>query len=124
MKEAEAANKKKLSKLKHQKVEQAQFNFAGQSKELFYSGGEKKFIKSMIKESLKFKHDILYFSTLVSRDAHIKIYRDMLIQLKVPDVRTLDMQQGQKKSRILVWSFLTDNQKVGWAKMHWQNKNK
>jgi 23S rRNA (adenine1618-N6)-methyltransferase len=79
-------------------------NFGGKSNELWCPGGEVAFITQMIKESVHV--DCKWFTTLVSKESNLPgIYRG-LEKIKPKQVRTLDMCQGQKKSRIIAWSFL------------------
>lgn len=81
-----------------------QLNFGGRGAELWCQGGEKAFILKMIEESLLFKSQIKFFSTLVSKEANLPV---LIKTLKASSaaVQTLDMSQGQKKSRLLAWSF-------------------
>lgn len=80
-------------------------NFGGQAAELWTQGGELSFIKKMITESVEFKNKVLWFSTLVSKSENLpQIYRT-LDKVKAQKVQTLEMSQGQKISRAVVWSF-------------------
>lgn len=80
-------------------------NFGGQSNELWCVGGEAAFIKKMIQESFKYKQNCLWFSTLVSKSTTLPEVYEELKKNNIHKVRTLDMAQGQKKSRIIAWSF-------------------
>jgi 23S rRNA (adenine1618-N6)-methyltransferase len=79
-------------------------NFGGQKSELWYPGGEKAFIGKMIRESVLFSKEVKYFTTLVSKDDHLT---SLLKQLKLLKAETqiLPMEHGNKKSRVLCWSF-------------------
>ncbi len=79
-------------------------NFGGKDNELWTPGGEKNFVTEMIKESALFKDHCLWFTTLVSKDTNLPVYEKLLKTFPV-DVRILPMEQGQKKSRVLAWSF-------------------
>jgi 23S rRNA (adenine1618-N6)-methyltransferase len=80
-------------------------NFGGQNNELWCKGGERAFIEKMIIESRLFTDQVKCFSTLVSKDDHLaKVYR-CLETAKANKVQTIEMGQGQKKSRIVVWGF-------------------
>lgn len=48
-----------------------------------------------------------WFTTLVSQSAHLPALRAALNALPVTDVRVIEMAQGQKKSRVLAWTFQT-----------------
>jgi len=90
-------------KLKNLKVKSNQLNFGGVENELWCPGGEVAFITQMIKESPMV--NCKWFTTLVSKEASLpSIYR-ALNKLKDVEVRTIDMGQGQKKSRIVAWKF-------------------
>lgn len=79
-------------------------NFGGQANELWCNGGEALFIKRMIKQSLSFKNQVGWFTTLVSQKEHLaKIYKQ-LDKAKATHT-TLQMAHGNKKSRIVAWTF-------------------
>lgn len=80
-------------------------NFSGVHKELWCEGGEKKFVQNMIFESVKFKSQVVWFTTLVSKESHLKSYYALLNKCKALEVRTIPMGQGNKTSRILAWTF-------------------
>lgn len=80
-------------------------NFGGQSNELWCKGGEADFIKTMIEESVLFKDQCLWFSTLVSSKENLSGIYGELKRKKVTRVETVEMSQGQKISRFVAWSF-------------------
>lgn len=80
-------------------------NFGGKSNELWTQGGEKTFVTDMIKESALFKNQCRWFTTLVSKEINLPLYEKTLKSLMPLDVRILPMEQGQKKSRVLAWTF-------------------
>jgi len=80
-------------------------NFGGQNNELWCEGGEVEFIKNMIEESSQFKSQCHWFSTLVSKSTTVPLVYEELKKHRIHSVRTLDMAQGQKKSRIIAWKF-------------------
>ncbi len=80
-------------------------NFGGQNNELWCEGGELEFIKNMIEESVQFKSQCLWFSTLVSKSTTVPLIYEELKKHRIHSIRTLDMAQGQKKSRIIAWKF-------------------
>ncbi len=58
----------------------------------------------MIKQSVTFKTQVGWFTTLVSRKEHLqKIYKQ-LDKLNATH-KTIEMSLGHKKSRILAWTF-------------------
>jgi len=79
-------------------------NFGGQANELWCNGGEKLFIKRMIKQSVDFKNQVGWFTSLVSKSENLpKIQK----YIKKADAshKIIDMSQGNKKSRIVAWTF-------------------
>ncbi|HSH73740.1 MAG TPA: 23S rRNA (adenine(1618)-N(6))-methyltransferase RlmF [Methylophilaceae bacterium] len=96
-------------------------NFGGQSAELYCEGGEEAFISKMITESVQFASRCLWFTTLVSKATSLPgVYRT-LKKAHALQVKTIDMAQGQKKSRIVAWTFLSPHQHTAWRNSHWQN---
>lgn len=84
-----------------------QLNFGGQPGELWCDGGEVGFIERMIAESAAVSSRIKWFTTLVSNSEHVPALRAALRRVAPAEIRTIDMSQGQKRSRILAWSFTT-----------------
>ncbi len=80
-------------------------NFGGKSNELWTPGGEKAFVTEMIKESSLFKDQCHWFTTLVSKETNLPLYEKTLKFVMPIEVRILPMEQGQKKSRVLAWTF-------------------
>ena len=108
--EAAANSERKIKNLssKHNhygKTDKKVLNFGGQNNELWCEGGELVFISRMIKESIEFKDNCLWFTTLVSKAAILPLLYEELKMARVYDFKTIDMAQGHKKSRILAWTF-------------------
>lgn len=80
-------------------------NFGGQSRELWCEGGEEGFLCRMIEESADFRFQCRWFTALVSKATTLPSLQRALKRVGVRESRTLDMAQGQKKSRMLAWSF-------------------
>ncbi len=96
---------KGASKLGHKNQAPA-LNFGGQAAELYCAGGEVAFVNRMVNESAQFASQCYWFTTLVSKAASLpSIYRS-LKAVHALQVKTIDMAQGQKKSRIVAWTFL------------------
>lgn len=93
-----------------------QLNFGGQKAELWCEGGEKQFLTNMITESASFKHQVLWFSSLVSKAENLKPCYQLLNHLGAQKVETIEMSQGNKQTRVLAWSFLTAPLREQWAK--------
>ncbi|MGE4463152.1 MAG: RlmF-related methyltransferase, partial [Arcobacter sp.] len=110
--EALAGNKRKVQNLTKQKSTKSALNFGGKNNELWCEGGEIVFIKNMIKESLAFSKNCLWFTTLVSKKENLSFIYKALKDIKAVEVKTIKMAHGQKISRIVAWTFLSkDEQK-------------
>jgi len=106
---AEEATKGTLRKLRHVEgrplsKKEITLNFGGQANELWCNGGETLFIKRMIKQSALHKEQVGWFTTLVSKKENLNKFYKQLDKLKA-NHRTIIMEQGNKKSRILTWQF-------------------
>ena len=91
-------------------------NFGGQANELWCEGGELGFAQRMIHESIRFGSQCLWFTSLISQSDHLSKMDQLLQRAKVKDARILEMSQGQKKSRIVAWTFLSSTQHQDWQK--------
>ena len=120
LEEAMAGTQRKLKNLGSKKIKDPVLNFGGQNTELWCEGGEKIFVKKMIEESSLYPTSCFWFSTLVSKSANLPSVYSELKKVKPFDVRTIDMTQGQKSSRIIAWTFLDKIQQKEWQKKHWR----
>lgn len=59
----------------------------------------------MIQESVRFKNNVQWFSTMVSKATSLPFIYDELKRLNAVSFKTIDLAQGQKKSRIVAWTF-------------------
>jgi len=94
-------------------------NFGGKNAELWCPGGEAAFISRMIIESKAFSTNCCWFSSLVSRKKNLPELYNALERVGAQTVKTIDMTQGQKVSRILAWSFLTKPMFDSWKVACW-----
>lgn len=103
-KEAEAQTLRKLKGLDKRKAPKLINNFSGESNELWCNGGELSFVLNYIKESILFKNQVGWFTSLISNEDNLK---PLQIELKksAKEIKIIDMAQGNKKSRILAWRF-------------------
>ena len=115
-KDAIAGNKRKVQNLTKQVVSKAALNFGGKHNELWCEGGEVAFIKKMIKESKEFSKNCLWFTTLVSRKENLDFIYDALEDIEVLEYKTINMAHGQKISRVIAWTFLTQDEQKAWIK--------
>lgn len=89
-------------------------NFGGQKAELWCEGGELGFLANMINESQVFAGQCLWFTSLVSKSENLKPCYALLEKAQAIKVKTIEMQQGNKITRILAWTFLTSAQQRQW----------
>ena len=89
-------------------------NFGGQNSELWTAGGELAFITQMIYESRNYPLQVLWFTTLVSKKENLSSLYKTLNKVEAVKIETINMAQGNKISRILVWTFQTDKQRNEW----------
>ncbi len=115
--EAAAATKRKLQGLNSNKYKsnaKPTLNFGGQSNELICTGGEEAFVCGMIAESQLFASNVVWFTSLISKSATLPAVYRALKQVNAVQVKTVEMSQGQKKSRFIAWTFID--------KTHQQNR--
>jgi len=80
-------------------------NFGGTAGELWCDGGELAFVRRMIAQSAERPALCRWFTTLVSKSTHLPRLHQSLREVGATEVRTIEMAQGQKQSRILAWTF-------------------
>lgn len=92
-------------------------NFGGVNSELWCKGGELTFIKKLLDESTKFQTKVLWFTCLVSKKSNLDLLLPKFKSNKhIKNVRIIEMAQGQKKTRFIAWTFLTNTQIKDWQK--------
>ncbi|MFT5904720.1 MAG: 23S rRNA (adenine1618-N6)-methyltransferase [Cryomorphaceae bacterium] len=80
-------------------------NFGGQKAELWCKGGEIRFLRKMLKESKRFATQCKWFTSLVSKSENVKPSLKILAKLGAVEVKEINMQQGNKLTRLLAWRF-------------------
>ena len=119
-KEAQAGSLRKIHNLNPGKTAAPVLNFGGQNHELWCDGGEEKFVHNMILQSKKFAANCFCFSTLISKASNLKSIYNALEQAEAFAVETIAMGQGNKISRIVVWTFLTAEEQNKWKIARWK----
>lgn len=120
--EAEASSRRKEYNLGTQKAPQPTPNFGGQPNELWYQGGEATFLWRMVQESFLVRSNVFWFTSLVSKKETLPGLYKSLEKAKAAEVRTINMAQGQKSSRIVAWTFLDATQQQAWRERRWGAK--
>ena len=101
--DAEQQNQRKVRNLQLEGGER--LNFGGLANELWYKGGEEAFIKKMAGESVLFKDQVHWFSSLVSQKENIKNIKRAINKTDPAEVKVIEMEQGNKKSRFVAWTY-------------------
>lgn len=120
--EAKAGTLRKISNLNHKKITKTTLNFGGKSNELWCDGGEEKFVKNMIFQSKEIPTSCFWFSSIISKQAHLNNIYWALKESGATDVKTMEMSQGNKVSRIVAWTFLNQQQQADWIEKRWNLK--
>lgn len=105
---------RKVNNLEETKSVKPTLNFGGKNTELWCSGGEIGFITQMIYESVKYPLQVFWFTTLVSKKDNLKSIYKTLNKVGAVEIKTIDMEQGQKISRFVAWTFLSEKQQKDW----------
>ena len=117
--EAQAGTNRKWDNLNKAKSQKTLLNFGGKNNELWCNGGEVAFIRRMVEQSALFAKSVFWFSTLVSKkDTLTSVYK-ALRKVAPTDIKTISMSQGQKTSRFVAWTFLTEAEQATWRDQHW-----
>ena len=118
---ASAADAAKGSQRKNKNlgIKKDTLNFGGKNNELWCAGGEEAFVTKMMEESVEFRQQCLWFTSLISKKENVAPLNNRLKKLGAVDVRVIEMTQGQKISRLLAWSFYNMDEQKNWAKARW-----
>jgi 23S rRNA (adenine1618-N6)-methyltransferase len=117
---AKEVSQRKVRNLTGKLTSKPVLNFGGQADELWTDGGELEFIRKMIQESMSFKNQVYWFTTLVSKSENLKSIYYQLEKAGVFSQKTVQMEQGNKQSRFVAWTFLNDKQREDWKKFRWK----
>jgi 23S rRNA (adenine1618-N6)-methyltransferase len=112
--EATKSSIRKVNNLENTRTKSPVLNFGGQNTELWCDGGEISFVTQMIYESAKYPMQVLWFTTLVSKKENLSSIYKTLNKVSAVEIKTIDMAQGQKTSRIVAWTFLSELQQKNW----------
>ncbi len=115
-KDALKGSTRKVRNLTGKKFEKVKLNFSGMTNELVYEGGEKQFIQNMIIESVDYAQNCLWFTSLVSNERNLNRFYSSLEKYGATDVKTIHMGTGNKISRIVAWTFMTDKEQREWKR--------
>lgn len=103
--DALASSRRKVNNLTGRRHKNPVKNFSGQANELWVEGGERAFLQRMMTESQSYADQVGLFTTLVSKESNIRPLTHHLHDLKAAHVKMIELQTGNKRSRILTWKF-------------------
>lgn len=114
--DAEIGTRRKLRNLSNKKETKVLLNFGGKSNELWYEGGEIAFLKKMIEQSKGYAKNVLWFTSLVSKESNLsKVYR-LLNKQGAKRMETIGMSTANKSTRIVAWTFQNEEEIKEWRK--------
>lgn len=122
--DALAETDKKWKKLGIVGQKKSTLNFGGQKNELWCPGGEAAFINRIIEQSALIAEQCFWFSTLVSKKNTLAGVYKALEKARVLNVKTINMKQGQKASRMVAWTFLNESRQQDWKNQRWMTQPK
>jgi len=117
---AEGSQRKWRQLGKEQHAQAQVLNFGGQDSELWCEGGEAAFLQRMIEESTRYSAQCFWFSSLVSKAENLPALQRQLKKVNATQVVVVPMQQGQKQSRFIAWTFFNPAQQKTWRQLRWQ----
>ena len=74
----------------------------------------------MIEESVAIKSQCLWFTSLVSKSENLPAIYSALKKVDAISVKTIQMSQGNKISRLVAWTFLSETQHIQWSLNRWK----
>jgi len=117
--EAAASTQRKTTNLGHARRSTPVRNFGGHGSELWCPGGEEGFVRRLVAESRQLARSCYWFTTLISQKLTLRSIYYFLEQAGAVQVRTIEMAQGQKKSRFVAWTFLSEEEQAAWRAQRW-----
>ena len=76
----------------------------------------------MIIQSKEIPTSCFWFSSIISKQAHLNAIYWALKESCARDIKTIEMSQGNKVSRIVAWTFLNQQQQTDWIEKRWDFK--
>ncbi|MBL0212127.1 MAG: 23S rRNA (adenine(1618)-N(6))-methyltransferase RlmF [Holophagaceae bacterium] len=124
LEEAQAGSQRKWTNLGRGGASTATpaLNFGGQGGELWCVGGEAAFLRRMIEESAAIPERCLWFTSLLSKSSNLPGILRALKWAQVRAQRVIPMAQGQKRSRIVAWTYFSPESREAWARERWRTR--
>lgn len=89
-------------------------NFSGTANELWYPGGEKAFLHNYLYQSSLLKTTCYWYTSLVSKKELVSSMKTSLQKLGASRVEVLELHIGNKISRVVAWTFLSEKEQNDW----------
>ena len=70
----------------------------------------------MIRESANYSQQVCWFTSLVSKGENINPLKKKILSVGAKRIEVIEMNQGQKISRLIAWTFLTAKEQDVWVK--------
>ncbi len=121
--EARSGTLRKWKNLGIARKNNADQNFGGVFTELVYKGGEEAFVSRMIEESALFSTSVFWYSCLLSKSTSLPLVTKAVREAGVYDFNIIPIAHGNKVSRVVAWTFLTDMRQKEWRQKRWQVLN-
>lgn len=90
-------------------------NFSGTAEELWYPGGEKAFLHNYLYQSSLLKTACFWYTSLVSKKDHVVSMQNSLQKLGATRFEILELHIGNKISRVVAWTFLSEKEQQDWV---------
>jgi 23S rRNA (adenine1618-N6)-methyltransferase len=76
----------------------------------------------MINESAQTPGLCLWYTSLVAKETNMPPLVRALQAAHVREKRIMEMAHGQKRSRIIAWTFMDERQRRDWRNARWPNQ--
>jgi len=101
--------------------EEPVLNFGGQKAELIFPGGEDAFVSRLVSQSVQLPTHCYWYTSLISKESTLKHVLSALKKVQPVALHTVNMSQGQKNSRLVAWTFLSEREQRNWKERHFWN---
>lgn len=111
---AKNQNKNRIFKATNKQTPNTKLNFGGQNNELWCPGGEFGFVSRMIRESVHYSDQILWFTCLISKGDNVRPLRKLIEKQGAEELRIIEMKHGNKVSRFIAWTYKNSDARKLW----------
>ena len=92
----------------------AALNFGGRDHELWFPGGEERFLRMLAQESKHYREQCLWFSSLLSSKDNLRPLKKVLKKVGIEESRVLPITIGHKQGRVVAWTFHSLKSRKQW----------